>query len=331
MDNLKKMIPVLDKAGFWLIGPNPNLAELNSVNQECVDHHVFQSADKKWHLWSCIRGTKVGRVLYHWEASHIWEECWQQTGEWIRPLKQYGESIDDWQGEEWIQSPFVVCEKGIYYMFFGGHGTGIDEKGNPQKGHNGKNIPNTLDTAMQMCLMRSTDGRNWERYKNEQGLSRVFFGPGEVRDPCLIKDGDIWRMYYAGYFGGSVGNHGIPAIFMRTSKDLISWSDWKVVHTDRSAQFGGGAWNQECPHVVKRGGYYYLFRTENYYIPRTHVFCSTDPENFGIEDASDKYLGLLRVAAPEIIVDPDTGDEYITSNHNLKGGTMMTRLYWEKI
>lgn len=328
MEAKRKLQPVLDEKGFWLIGPNPNLAELNTDNQECVDHHVFQSEDGKWHLWSCIRGTKVGRVLYHWEADHLWEECWQQTGEWMRALKEYGESIDDWNGEEWIQSPFVVKEDGLYYMFFGGHGTGINDEGQPQSGHNGKRVPPTLDTAMQMCLQTSKDGRNWERYQNEDGYSRLFISPGEVRDPCLLKDGDVWRMYYAGYYGGGVANHGTPGIFMRTSTDLIHWSDWKLVHTDRSAQFGGGDWDQECPHVVKRGGYYYMFRTEDYYIPRTHVFRSEDPEDFGIGDASDKYVGLIRVAAPEIIVDPETGDEYITSNHNLKGGTMITRLRW---
>lgn len=76
-------------------------------------------------------------------------------------------------------------------------------------------------------------------------------------------------------------------------------------------------------------GYYYLFRTEDYPSARTHVFRSEDPFDFGIGDASDKYMGLMAVAAPEIIVDGD-GAEYITSNHDLRGGTRMCRLGWEE-
>ena len=31
------------------------------------------------------------------------------------------------------------------------------------------------------------DGRIWTRHRNEDGLSRLFLGPGETRDPCLIR------------------------------------------------------------------------------------------------------------------------------------------------
>ena len=84
----------------------------------------------------------------------------------------------------------------------------------------------------------------------------------------------------------------------------------------------------ECPHVVFRGGYYYLFRTEDYGLARTHVFRSEDPLDFGAGDASDGYVGMIGVAAPEIIVGPD-GIEYITSNHDLRNGTKLCRLRWE--
>jgi hypothetical protein len=79
---------------------------------------------------------------------------------------------------------------------------------------------------------------------------------------------------------------------------------------------------------VERGGSYYLFRTENYVRARTHVFRSDDPRDFGIGDASGRYVGLIRAAAPEIIVDPATGGEYITSNHDVDGGTTIAKLAW---
>ena len=96
------------------------------------------------------------------------------------------------------------------------------------------------------------------------------------------------------------------------------------------ASFGGHRWQTECPHVVYRAGYYYLFRTVHYATSETHVFRSEDPLDFGIGDARDKYVGRIAVAAPEIIVDGE-GNEFITSNHNLAGGTMLCRLRWEEV
>ncbi|MDF1514559.1 MAG: hypothetical protein P1S60_12190 [Anaerolineae bacterium] len=54
---------------------------------------------------------------------------------------------------------------------------------------------------------------------------------------------------------------------------------------------------------------------------------SADPMDFGIGGARDHLVTAIAVAAPEIVVDGDDGDkEYITSNHNLAGGTMLCRL-----
>ena len=93
-------------------------------------------------------------------------------------------------------------------------------------------------------------------------------------------------------------------------------------------RYGGHRWQTECPHVVYRDGYYYLFRTVHYASAETYVFSSENPMDFGIGDASEKYVGRIAVAAPEIIV-TDDGNTYITSNHNLAGGTMVCRLRWK--
>ena len=326
--------PVLD-GDFWLLGSNPEWTEsasevpLTSDRQdpeepmdrplpECVDHHLFQSADGAWHLWGCIRKTAVGRILYHWEGPSLTEGPWRQTGEIIRVDRGAGESLDDWGGEEWIQSPFVVRAAGLYYMFYGGHGTGVDASGRPVPHRDPR-------TACQICLMTSGDGRTWTRYRNAEGYSRLFLGPGEARDPCVIEIGGLWHMYYAGYHGDNPNEAGV---YVRTSSDLVRWSDWRLVHQDR--RYGNGPWGTECPHVVFREGYYYLFRTEEYSSAKTHVFRSEDPFDFGIGDASDKYVGPIAVAAPEIMVDRD-GVEYITSNHDLRVGTQLCRLGWQSV
>jgi hypothetical protein len=333
--------PVLDGES-WLLGPSPSLAGLlpdpgdGAVLHECVDHHVFQSVDGAansadvgaansavgaWQLWGCIRGTSVGRILYHWEGDSLTRGPWRPTGEIVRVDRAAGESLDERDGEEWIQSPFVVRHEGTYYMFYGGHGTGLDARGRP--------VPRgDPSMACQMCLMTSPGGRTWTRHRDARGYSRLFTGPGETRDPCLIKIEGTWFLYYAGYHDNDPNEAGF---YVRTSTDLLHWSDWRLVHQDR--RYGPGRWDTECPHVVYRPiggrpGAYYLFRTEDYASARTHVFCSEDPFDFGIGDARDKYVGTIAVAAPEIIVDAD-GAEYITSNHDLRGGTMICRLAWE--
>jgi hypothetical protein len=259
----------------------------------------------------------VGRILYHWEGESLTQPNWRQTGEIMRVDQAAGESLEDWDGKEWIQSPFVIREGNTYYMFYGGHGTGVTASG--------ERVPaGDFRMSCQICLMTSPDGRGWTRYRNAQGQSRVFVGPGEARDPSLIKIDGLWHLYYAGYHNEDRAEVGY---YVRTSADLIHWSDWRLVHQDR--QYGGGNWGHECPHVVFRDGYYYLFRTQHYATAQSHVFRSEDPLDFGIGDASDKYVGPIAVAAPEIVVDPD-GGEFITSNHALRLGTQLCRLRWEE-
>ncbi len=319
--------PVL-ASEFWLLGGNPPLPELApedrgqaapdpSQQPECVDHHVFQGPDGAWHLWGCIRRTPVGRILYHWEGQRLDAGPWHATGEYLRADHAAGESLEGVAGKEWIQSPFVVKTNGLFYMFYGGHGTGTNRHGQPVSYD---------DPAMecQICLMTSSDGRHWVRHRNGAGLSRVFAGPGETRDPCVVRINGRWHMYFAGYHDDDRDQAGI---YLRTSQDLVRWSGWQLVHM--APHIAGGWSSHECPHVVQRGGFFYLLRTEDYASARTHVLGSRDPRDFGVGAAADaKYLGLLPVAAPEIIMDAD-GQEYITSNHALTQGTQICRLGWE--
>ena len=339
-DNKKiKMRPELN-GGFWMIGDNPDLSELKSDTltkkdrvQECVDHHIFKADDEKWHLWGCIRGTSVGRILYHWCADSLTDEHWEKTGEILRCEPGSGENMRHWDGDEWIQSPYVIKENGKYYMFYGGHSTEWDAYGKAED--NEPYASGSMRSALsrgQICLMVSEDGLNWKRYKNSDGQTRLFAGPGESRDPMLLKIGSLWYLYCA---GGVVTHHDefMPQNYVRTSENLINWSDWQVVHYDYSvldeSNNSRGVFTHECPFVIEHAGYYYLLRTENYAQQRTHVYRSDDPKDFGLGDkaAQSKYVGILPVGAPEIITD-ENGVQYITSNHNLVGGTMICKLKW---
>lgn len=290
---------------------------------EPVDHHIIKGDDGYFHLWGCVRNTEVGRVLYHWRARNLTDSPWEETGQYFRCDFDMGECIDDWYGQEWLQSPYFVKEGGKYYMFYGGHSTGKDKFGNHVSG----NPPSVgmRKAESQICLMTSDNGVDWVRYRNEDGLSRVFVGPGQTRDPSLIKIGDVWYMYYS----GDEQNHLIGGVFVRTSKDLIHWSDYRLVHHD--ATFGATTFEHECPHVVYREGYYYLFVTEDYNDSKTHVYRSEDPMNFGLttEESQKMYVGVFAAGAPEIYeVD---GVEYVSSNHNPPLGTQMAKLGWEPV
>jgi len=235
------------------------------------------------------------------------------TGEIVRCDHSCGESIGGWAEDrsEFIQSPFVLKHDGLFYMFYGGHST------------RARAAAGWTDEC-QMCLMTSADGKHWKRHENSECLSRLFIGPGEVRDPCVIRVGTLWYMYYAGFHSGDSLK---AAFFVRTSEDLICWSDWKIVHED--SNYGDGIWNTECPFVVYKEGFYYLFRTKSYYAGETYVFRSEDPLDFGIGDASEKFVCGIRCAAPEIIVD-SKGNEYLSSSHNPQQGNYLCCLKWVK-
>lgn len=327
----RKLKPVL-VGDWWLIGPPPPASakipsgRVTGENPgfESVDHHAFLGDDGLWHLWGCVRGTGLGRILYHWKAKELTDSPWELTGEFIRADTSVGECIDDFHGQEWMQSPYFIKEDGKYYMFYGGHSTGRNNQGVPASGEKGRNP----DAECQICLMTSDDGLIWERHLHKDGFSRLFIGPGETRDPCLIKVDGLWYMYYAGY---EDRDHYKGAIFLRTSRDLINWSDYSLVHWDPTFGAPGWWWDHECPFVANRDGYFYLFRTENYRNAITHVYRSEHPRNFGInaESAQQMYVGILPAAAPEIY--EYEGEEYVSSNHHPGLGTQMSKMKWEPV
>jgi hypothetical protein len=311
----RKLRPVLE-GDSWLIGANPaDLGRLqgnitpgeNYKGQEVVDHHIWRDGKGNWRLWACIRKTAVGRLFYGWVSPELERSPWKPLGAMMRRNKTAGESLADRGGRflgEVLQSPFVIRTNGRYYMFYGG---GYADSGSYLK-------------LSSICLAISEDGVSFSRHENRFGESVLFYGPGTARDPCLLEIGDTWHLYYAGNETGfPLHKH-----YVRTSSDLVNWS------ASREVVWGGTPGTHmsstECPHVVRRQGYYYLFRTENYAKGRTYVYRSEDPYDFGLND--DKCLiGQIDVAAPEIIVDGDK--EYISSNKHIVEGAHLFRLRWE--
>jgi hypothetical protein len=323
------MTPVLE-GDWWTIAQRPSLDQLPLLshnyhtadnrgrNQPC-DHCIYQAADGTWQLWACVRRTRVGRLLVNWESDELSRPQWRLSGRVIRADSSAGESMVDWQGEEFLQSPYVVKHDGRYFMFYGGYDTGVDADGAP-----------TIDygpAEKQTSLMLSDDGITWERYRNADGLSRVFAGPGAVRDQCVARFNGLWHMYYAGHHDRDRAR---SAIYGRTSTDLYHWSDWRIVESNTADR---RHITPESPMVVQRDGRYYLFRTHG---PRhgTYVFVSDDPLDFGhghATESSPHFVTHLPVIAPEILTD-EQGNEYISRIDDPVHGycVRLCRLTWRE-
>lgn len=303
-----KMKPVVSQS-LTLIADNPfslgnTLPHLvdDEYTYEINDHTIYK-AGGYYHLLACVRKTPVGRLIAHWKSESLLNSPWVLQDDVIRASREAGESMVDWKNHEFLQSPFVIKDNGLYYMFYGGYASGVNSDGEKTDSYD------EMENAI--CLMRSEDGENWTRYKNSEGLSRVFMGPGAARDPFVTKFGDLWYIYYCGHHNR---NRDTEAIYCRTSKDLINWSEWQIVHyipkESRPA-------NQTCesPVVIFKEGYYYLFRSGGGISEEgsVSVFRSENPLNFGIEkDEAFKYLVCgINSHAPEIIAD-ENGIEYIS-------------------
>jgi hypothetical protein len=78
--------------------------------------------------------------------------------------------------------------------------------------------------------------------------------------------------------------------------------------------------------VIEKEGFFYLFRTVDYYYCTTLVFRSEDPFDFGVGDARDKLVGRLPCAAPEFYT--IDGIEYVSSSHTPLFGEQMCKVRW---
>ncbi len=292
------VIPVIE-GNWWQVAGNPDLGELTSEEQQPVDFGIWQAADGTWQIWSCIRKTKEKghtRLFYRWEGDSITQTDWEPMGIAMRADTTLGEAAGG------MQAPYVLTYNGRYLMFYGDWN--------------------------HICLAESTDGKQFQRVLKNH--SPALFGDRvetNTRDPMVIWGNDQWFCYYTAHPNDD------GAIYVRTSEDLNSWSESKIVSHGGSPG-SGKLWLAECPHMVEYNGKYYLFRTYSYgqyengkqiREPETNIYCSDDPENFGI-DTDSLLVQKLPVAAPEII--HHQGTWYIAALMADLRGIRLARLNW---
>jgi len=261
-------VPRIDENGWWQIASNPDLGELTSDQQEPVDFGIWQAADGTWQLWSCIRNTKergVTRLFHRWEGQSLFDKDWRPLGIAMRGDPKLGER------EGGLQAPYVIRLNGKFHMFYGDWDS--------------------------ICLATSDDGKKFQRASIRGAGPQLFTeGPqNNARDAMVLKIGDLWHCYY------SAMPEDRGAIFVRRAKTFTDWGGAEAT-TVVSGGTPGRMWYQaECPHVVQFGTFFYLFRTSNYRgAPRTTVYASQDPSDFGL-DSDAKIVATLPVAAPEIV------------------------------
>jgi len=290
-------IPRID-GDWWQVAGDPDLGSYTGAGQQPVDFGVWQAADGAWQLWSCIRHTRCGgktRLFHRWEGRKLTDPDWKPMGVALEADPKFGETPGG------LQAPHVVKVGDRYLMFYGDW-------------HN-------------ICLAESRDGKTFQRVVNDQGRVQLFSEDARdprrdanTRDPMALLVGDTYHCYYTAHAEGKGKD------YCRTSKDLKSWSDSKVVAFGGSA--GSGPYTAECPFVVRHAesGAYYLFRTQRYgAAAQTSVYRSLDPFDFGVED--DRCLvGRLPVAAPEII--HHEGQWYIAALMPSLKGIQIARLKW---
>lgn len=253
---------------WWTIASDPDLGPLTTTNQQPVDFGIWQSADGKWQLWSCIRGTKepgVTRLFYRWEGESITSANWKPMGIAMQGHPKYGER----QGG--LQAPYVFRDGKEFVMFYGGW----DD----------------------ICSASSEDGKKFERRLNSEGKATLF-GEGNkanARDAITVRIGTLWHCYYTAH----PENKG--SVYCRTSPDLRNWGGARVVA--RGGEAGTGPYSAECPFVLELApGEFYLLRTQRYGKEAvSRLYYSRDPMDFGVENHAGHLLGSLPVAAPEII------------------------------
>ena len=290
------LAPAID-GSWWQVAGNPDLGKLTDEKQQPVDFAVWQAADGTWQLWSCIRGTKCGgatRLFHRWEGRHITDADWKPMGIAMQADPALGETPGG------LQAPHVFQWNGAFYMVYG--------------------------DWRRICLLTSKDGKTFHRALNERGQPDLFTGPYDnTRDPMVLRIGALFHCYY---MGSKAGEKYVSAVFCRTSADLGHWSEPMLVSAGGASSPFNLPGDAECPFVLEKDGWFYLFRNQLYGDPGINTqYASPNPLGFGVGD--DRYrLNLLPVAAPEIVL--HKGQYYIAALNPKLDGIRIAKLRWQK-
>jgi beta-fructofuranosidase len=163
-------------------------------------------------------------------------------------------------------------------------------------------------------LAVSSDLSKWEPKGN------LFTERDGARDPSLLlHDGTYYVVYCS-----------VKCVRLRTSKDLIHWSEAHTI-------FNADSFDPESPSLICHNNTFYLFvcswdgvwdqkDIQGAYQHKTYVLNSDDLMDFGTD--SEKQVAILNSHAPEIFQDEE-GQWYISSVEWPNRGVSVDKLEWE--
>ena len=196
-----------------------------------------------------------------------------------------------------LQAPFVFRDGARFVMFYGGW----------------NDICSATSDGRQDLCRRKTDA---------SGKVTLFGTPsGNTRDPMVIRIGDRWHCYYTAH----PENRG--AVYCRTSPDLTSWSEARIVARGRPigrwSVFGGVP---VCGGIRTRA-VLSLPQSDLRKGAKCSVYFSHDPLDFGVAHDDGHFVCTLPIAAPEII--NHEGQYYIVALLPSLKGIQVAKLTWE--
>lgn len=280
-------------AGEWqeLYRPDPE-----TVGMYINDHTLFQHTDGSWHLigiTSLDLPSEGGKEEYF--AHGIGESLIVEGGYKNAPIvADHGEAA-------W--APHAVLHNDLVHLFY----SPVDFK-----------------------LITSKDMKTWSEpkvlFRHEKFLDAEKTKPDwAFRDGMVLKVAENkWLMYATRIINDNTQNP-YSAVGLYESDDLINWEEkGYALRTSGDAPYNLLYSSCESPFVMKYGEWYYLaftyieygrFPQESYM--NTIVFRSVrpnDPTDFGNYDGDDSMIVTrLKTHAPEFVVDPETGEWYVTT------------------
>lgn len=249
------------------------------------DHTLVQDDGGTWHLFG-ITAPEPARPLEEVHFLHATAPALR--GPWTAHPPVIEADVE--AGETHVWAPHVIREGEHFLMFYTG---------------------GTPDSARyRIQLATSPDLWEWDR----DAAAPLFEDGFDARDPMVRWINDQWVLYYTRTSTPTGGNHQVAA---RTSSDLISWSEPRVVfESDAVGTFGGPT---ESPFVFPvpdghGGSQWVLSVCDAGVYDVTRLYASNDLFHWEGEP-----FAIVEEHCPEYVVD-DRGRGYVTGAGWARGG-----------
>ena len=281
----------------------PNYAPARS-DWHVNDHCFIRDAYGLWHLFGIVAPNPdsgdpaVVNYFGHAVSGRLDQKPWN---------KMPAPFFETLAGGKVVWAPHVVFHEGVYWMFYCGGGTA---------------------ERFAIQLRTSSDLSSWSE-------PAVLFEDGyQARDPMVLRlEGENrWAMYTTVTERPDGGRH---IVAVRTSDDLVHWSERTAAYTDFHEGTAYGP--TESPFVVRRGGWYYLFIGPRPYDPPTELLPNWEHPGYAGTDVfrsrtwdrwtNADFVGRIRSHALEAVQDT-TGEWFISHAGIHQGGLYLTRLVW---